>query len=132
MKNNSCKLIGKVANIPDEYTIVINVGSSILSPSNKVAVVEILGKIKDPDTQEDLGDYFNIKEILDVESTFEKYSICKKIVREHLDIFTSLSPILEDSQITKYEKVNVNPNDISGWIPEEDIVSIGDPVILLK
>lgn len=115
--------IGQVVRIIDKTELIVNAGEEDLTVGDKIIVYAIGDEIKDLNGNS-LGMYEYDKEILNVVTTTEQYSICKTNIT-HKSSFE----ILNQFQISTYEEMNVEPNDIKGLqIKNKDVVKIGDPI----
>lgn len=123
------KCIGKVIKIPNEYIVIISANKYTVNIGDDVAVYELGDEILDPDTGEKLGDFDFIKTRLEISETYEKYSICQRVVYERRSpVFGALSPMLENETVEKIKKINVNQEDNDNLKIKNPKISIGDPV----
>lgn len=68
-------LKGKVAKIIDEYRVVLNIGyDKNVEEGMRFIIYELGDEIKDPDTDESLGNYENVKAKVRIVNVSEKFS----------------------------------------------------------
>lgn len=123
--------IGKVIKIPNEYTIIVNVGNDVLSVGDAIYIVEIGSDVIDPDTGKNLGSYDFVKAELDVDEVYPCFSVCRKInYKKEKSFLQALSPLLEEKTTKYYEDLNVNPSANEHLKLMNESVNIGDPIKL--
>lgn len=123
--------IGKVIKIPNEYTIIVNVGNDVLSLGDDIYIVEAGSDVIDPDTGEKLGRYDFIKEELSVEQVYPQFSVCKKIKYENKpSVLESISPLISGQKTKVFEKIQVNEEHNDCLELKNPEVNIGDSVKL--
>lgn len=126
MDNNA---IGNIIEIPDKFTIIVDVRDIFISVGDKIVIYEPGPKILHPQTNEELGQYDFIKDIVEVIDTNESFSVCKKIVRKSGSKFSmSVTPLLQQQTYETEEELMVNQNEIKNWKIKNPVISIGDPV----
>lgn len=119
--------IFRVIEILDPTRILINGGSSQgLVEGDILEIFETGEKIKDPQTGEILGTLDFIKDKVEVVTTYEKFSLCKKIIRTKSSIFSPLSEYVTTTSVhiaeLKVNKEQITNRKISG----NPIISVGD------
>lgn len=122
--------LGKVIRIIDDRTLIVNVGSSFLNVGDEIQVYELGDVLKDLDGKE-LSYFVFVKDKLDVIDVQTDYSVCKKnkaIVKKLSSAF-ALSPLLEQ-QITEYQPLSVNRDEIQPLTPCDPQIHVGDPIKL--
>lgn len=119
--------IGKVIRILDEYTLIINTGTTTLSPDDKIQVYELGPEITDTDGSV-LCKYEFVKDELEVILVTPYYALCKKNKVVTRDTFSlPLSPVLT-GKIKEYEPLNVSEKEIQPLKIGDPVIHIGDPI----
>lgn len=129
--------IGNVIMIPNTKTIVCNYDipafKNILHKGDHISVYEPAGKIVDPNTDEQLGEFSFDKVILEVTEKADKYFVCQKVRREtNSPLSASVSALVTSKERIYYESINVNTSDNLELSLKNPEISIGDPVRYLK
>lgn len=122
--------IGNVIRIIDKYTLIINVGKTILKNGMHICVYETGDTLKNLDGSV-LCIYEHVKDTLEVVDVTDSYSVCKKIkttVSSVAEAFANIavSPLMESS----YEALDVDDAEIEPLKAQDDVIHIGDPVKL--
>ena len=132
-----------VVQIPDAYTVIINYGKEDNEDSflttrehvkvgDKVRIVKPGKEVTDPKTKKSLGFHDLTKIELEIVEMFEKFSVCKLVVRESTSTVTRvLSPMFLEKQTISYKELDV---DAKSMLPVEELeteIHIGDPVIFV-
>lgn len=122
----------KVIKILSESEILIDYGiNDGAKIGKKVRVYSTGEEITDPDTGLSLGTLDRIKVDLEIYQVYEKFSICRNIQREKVNILTPFAANFINESIS-YEKIDVNKSEISPVnIPETSPVCIGDLVKII-
>ena len=119
-------VLGHVIRIIDKYTVIVDVGNSILSLGDTVQIYSLGEPLIGLDGKE-ICKYVNVKETLAVVDVQDYYSICQKSkmvpLAPHYEI--PLSPMLERS-ITEREALTVNEAEIQHIQPADNHVHVGD------
>lgn len=128
-------IVGKIIKIPNEYTVIINAGENceFIEEGDVLEIYEPGYEIIDPETEEILGTYDYIKDEVMVDRVYEKFSVCRKIKTTKKSNFSfAISPLLSQDEITTYQKLNVDENQIekNKLTPKNTKISIGDLVRL--
>jgi hypothetical protein len=134
---------GKVANILDEYSIVINVGrnNGVTEGMTFAVFVQSSDEIKDPDSGEILGTLENVKDYVYAAHIQDKFATCvaKEIKKTPEDGEGSGAQTLSGAMMAesmskrprgtkiRTERLNVNTSQISG-VPQLGPISVGDRV----
>lgn len=132
-----------VVAIPDEYTILVNGGyeynSSIFEKNlqetitpirvgRKIEVVIPGPEVIDPKTNQSLGYYDSVKEILEVVKIHSNFFECNKIKKTN-SATSILSPMF--STDIDYIVLDVNEDDVMPSVSSshsDEIISVGDPI----
>lgn len=128
--------IFKIIKIIDEYNIIVNAGANHnIKEDDKLEVFVIGERIKDPETNEDLGTLDTIKASLIVKQVFPKFCICGNSKTTTTTATASLMRIAESLSTYNYiatstEKLKVDPKEITGGLQSDidDRLKIGDVV----
>ncbi|CZQ83556.1 Hypothetical protein Tpal_460 [Trichococcus palustris] len=121
--------IGYIVEIPNEYTVIINVGEFSVSVGDKIYIYESGKIIEDPITNQKLGQYDFIKETVEVTEVYQEFSVCKKVVRKKGNkISIAMTPLLQENIYVTYDELKVNPDENKHWAISNSLISIGDPV----
>lgn len=120
--------IGHVIRILDEYTLIIDAGSSALSVGDLIQVYEIGDIIKDLNGNP-LSYFVNIKDELEVVQVEDCYAVCKKnktILKKVSDLLVT-SPMLERTFSEKIP-LKVDKDELQPFNPGDGIIHVGDAV----
>lgn len=128
-KNEIGEITGKVVKIPNEYTIVINLGDSFVRKGTKLIIYEEGTDIIDPDTKEKLGRFDLTKDTVEVVEVYDAYSVCQKIeyIEEEGGILRALSPMMT-KKTTQKTILKLDVLDNENLSLQEPQIRIGDPV----
>lgn len=120
--------IGNVIRIIDDRTLIIDVGSPLISVGDKIKVYEVSDTLKKLDGTP-LAVFEYTKDELEVIDVEEYYSICQKnkVITVPLATQLAISPLLGRE---KHVPLNVNPEDIEPLKIKNEKICIGDPVKL--
>ncbi|MEG2651577.1 MAG: hypothetical protein RSA63_11950, partial [Eubacterium sp.] len=115
--------------IPNEYTIVINLGDSFVRKGTKLIIYEEGTDIIDPDTKEKLGRFDLTKDTVEVVEVYDAYSVCQKIeyIEEEGGILRALSPMMT-KKTTQKTILKLDVLDNENLSLQEPQIRIGDPV----
>lgn len=125
----------KVVEIIDTFTVLVNYGT--IDNAKKGDEIQILKKgedIIDPDTRQVIGTLDMPKDIVTVFITYEKFSICKKIIKNYSGILSPLSSLSSITGSTSMESVplKVNTKQITNKQYETDEpIKVGDLAVIL-
>jgi hypothetical protein len=129
----------RVVKIVDEYLIVVNYGADDGAKVGDLLQVFKEGEeVYDPVTEERLGTLDIDKGCIKVVNTYEYMSLCKSAtyyrkVSSAVNSFNStLASISNALGSTEVQPLNVNTKQISGGYSKGGLISLGDPVKLLK
>ncbi len=117
--------IGKVIRILDEYSILVDAGSSDLKEGMVVQVYTPVEMITDT-AGNPLGYYNYIKDTLKVVSTEPNFSLCRKIEKP---VYFALSPLLEN-RANENIPLNVDKDDIQPLSAIDPLIKVGDLIKL--
>ncbi len=135
-------IVGKVAKILDEYSIVVNVGRNDGVTEGMVFVVftQSSDEIKDPDSGETLGTLENVKDYVSAVHIQDKFATCvaKEVKRIPEEGESSSAQTLSGAMMAesmsarpggkiRTEKLNVNTSQIAG-MPQLGPITVGDKV----
>lgn len=126
----------KVAMIPDDTRIIINIGSEETSEVYVGREIEVYipgENVTDPDTNDIIGSYDLIKDQLEITNVYPTFSIARKVKEEKKSNFFSAisSPMLSEQTIITYKKINVNSEQNLNLQVENSTIQIGDYVKLI-
>lgn len=116
---------GKVILIPNETTVLIDLGWDILSVNSKIKVFEVLTNITNLNG-DIIGEYKFVKATLTVVEVQKNFSICKNLVKKKSSINLIISSNSEHD--FEYAKILVNEEQNLNLTPENPFISLGDPV----
>lgn len=121
-----------VVEVVNESEIIINYGledGAVVGQS--VRIYEVGPIIKHPETGEELGTYDHIKGQLEVTTPFDKFSICKRIIRKDKNSFLTITALTGGTS-KEIAKLNVDENDYTNRLNEFDkIIRPKDKVKIL-
>jgi hypothetical protein len=124
------KLLGRVIRILDEQSLVINLGLD--AGINSGDEFDVLGKsetIIDPETNEELGDFFYTKVRLEAIDVQPRYSILAKPDLKAVNVF-GFSNSDENDEI-EYQRLNVDIFELKPLGNQTDMtIHVGDNVEL--
>lgn len=118
---------GKVILIPNDSTVIINLGWDEVSVGSKIKVYEVLTNI----TNEEglvLGEYKFIKANLTVVEVQKNFSVCKNLIKKKSSIGLILSSNIENEY--EYAKILVNEQHNLNLTPNNPQISLNDPIEL--
>lgn len=99
----------KVIEIMNEKEIIINYGRMDGAEEKDIIRIYAKGKtVADPDTGEDLGTLDIIKADLEIYIAYEKFSVCRSVVRKKSNILNPISDVLFTSTSTEYKPIDVD------------------------
>lgn len=122
----------KVIEIMNEKELIINYGSNDgANIGDDIRIYSVGEEILDPDTKVSLGTLDIIKDELEIVTVYEKFSICKKLLRTNLG--SILNPLVNRTTVESVE-LNVDKSDVSGRksYNNPSPIKVGDSVIILK
>lgn len=128
------EIIGKVIEIVDDYTIIINLGKENgIKSKDKFVVYEEGYNVKDPFSEETLGRVDFDKVEVSIHKLFDKFSVCKKF-SENPNVYSSISQLISSgsNNVNKAVKLNVNETQNKLLSIKNPEVSIGDLVRVNK
>ena len=125
----------KIAKIVNDFTFIITGGSdNDLYKGDKLVIVQPGNlDILDPDTGDVIGQYTIKKGYLVVNEVYNNFSICKsetyqeEVPTNSFSTFTSSLNGNSYKTVTKYKKLNVNKDDVTGGLTP-DPIEVGDIV----
>ena len=121
----------QVIAIEDEHTILINYGFfdnakagdslRIIEPGKELIIDNI-----------NYGRYDGVKAIIEVVTPYEKFSVCQRIVRNTVKLFSPISAL--EKSIARSTPLTVKKEDISKEIapPKTTPIKVGDTAILTR
>lgn len=123
----------KVALIPDDTRIVINIGSDETTEVYKGREVEVYipgTEIIDPDTKKVIGTYDLPKAQLEITNVYPTFSVARKVIKEkQSNFFNSIaSPMLSEKTVISYGKIKVYSEENLDIKIENTTIQIGDHV----
>lgn len=126
----------KIIKIVDETTVIINGGSKQgIEKNDKFTILDKeKGAIKDPDTNEIIGELDIIKDSIYAVEIYPNMTICKSHYvkgtepREISGIATLARSFSHTGTPGYYEELNVNQKQITGLPKSNEPISIGDIV----
>ncbi len=122
----------RVIEILDEHSVLINYGRNQgADEDEQVRIISIGPEIIDPQTNETLGTLDSIKAKLTIVTTYDKFSLCKKI--ETTTRNALMSPLSQfETTTTKIKVLNVDESSISNKkVPSDTVIKVGDKVEIL-
>lgn len=122
---------GKVIRIISKVQLIINIGkSSGLNIGDQISILGIAEDIFDIDTDEKLGSFTFVKDILEVIDVQDNYSVLAKIDKYSTDPFGLNN---DDDEEVPYINLPIDFEDIEPLQSNEDkIIKLGDQVKLLS
>lgn len=122
--------IGYVVEIPDNKSIIINVGlEEDLTLGSKIVVYEEGPQVIDSKTKETLGRKDFIKAVLEVTESYDNFSICQNVTKKTLNkISYSMASLLTEKEYIEQEELNVNVNQVKDWKIRNNKIEINDPI----
>lgn len=123
------EIVAKVTGIIDSKTLLINKGflNSELKKGETLKIFEPGPEITDVETNEVLGRYDFVKDRVEIVEMFEKYSICKKKVKESSGISNALTPLLMSSTYY-YGEMDIDSDDSRMGEVTNPKITVGDPL----
>ncbi|EFV01899.1 hypothetical protein HMP0721_1293 [Pseudoramibacter alactolyticus ATCC 23263] len=118
-------MTGKIIKIPNEYTVIINLGEKDVSVHDKIIVFEVEDDVIDPITKELLGSFELKKAELEVSEVFPNFSVCHHYEKEDTGILKALSPMTPNIKKVP-QKLNVDSHD--GIYLKNPKIKVGDMV----
>ena len=116
--------VGRVIRILNDSSIIIDAGKADLRSAKKIQVFSILDKVEDLEGNY-LGDYYYIKDELNVIQTEERYSVCQKLTDSKWT--GALSPLLD--QVSREPGIiQIDEQQLSPLPEADDVIHVGDPV----
>ena len=127
--NLSAQIIGKVAAIIDEFSVVINVGRNQgVKEDMTFKIVAEKGEIKDPDTKEVLGFIEYPKATVAVVHVREKFSIAKSYeTRQIRPYIVPIPDLFGPRTVTK--ELPLAEEDLEILEPIDKNIRVGDKVV---
>lgn len=122
----------RVIEILDEYSILINYGNDEgACEGDEIRIISTGPEVKDPETGETLGTLDSIKSELTIVTTYNKFSLCKKIEITTNNILTNpLSQFQTTS--TQAKPLDIDKSSISNkQIPNDTVINVGDLVEIM-
>lgn len=106
----------KLIRILDEYTVIVDAGSDVVSKGDYFKIVGEPEEIIDPITQRNLGLFYREKAVIEVVDVYEKICVCKSL---------NLELITLDNQRSKLNVEKVE------WVSKliknlDNVILIGD------
>lgn len=126
----------KIAKIINEFTFIITGGiENGLQVDDELSVLQDKSiEVVDPDTGEMIGKYHVNKGTIFVEEVYQNFSLCRSGTYEDevpvspFSATTRMSNFISGTKtVTKYKKLQVNTDEITGGL-STDPISIGDIV----
>lgn len=116
----------RIVSIPDEYSVVVNIGAAQEIGEGDVLEIFEKGKeIIDPVTKDSLGTLDYIKATLEVVKVFEKMSLCQN--RNRRSSITNLGVVIGESLAGKRDTLDVDEEQVTGDFSGFDSkIRIGD------
>ena len=125
----------KVIDIVDDTRIIVNYGNDNTFMDKdivgtEIKIVEKGIDIKDPETQEVIGQYNPVKEKLIITDVYNKFSIARKKSAEDKPAISdyALSPTVLTESKTHFKTLKVNVQENKNLHLKSSIISIGDLV----
>jgi len=113
---------GKVAEIVDEYTVVINRGNKHgVEEDMRFVIYEPGEEIKDPDTDESLGEFEYVKAKVEVVNVQEKFSTAKTYETHTMPAIPALALLARDR--TMREELPLDEETRAG-LPKRSEISV--------
>lgn len=125
--------IGKIIEIPDSKTILINLGfkNSNIKKGDEVIIYEEGPDIKVDDSL--IGRYDFEKDIVQVVGVHDNFSVCKKILTYLKPApITSMATLMGGKEVQEEVELNVEETEIKNWEIRDSKIRINDPVKILK
>lgn len=123
--------IGKVAKIPDEYTIVVTaLPDARVDPGETVMIFEEVSNVTDPESGEKIDSYRILKSKLQVVDVFQKYFTCSKIEEKTIEPFEL--PALQVKKIKEKIKLDVNNGENENIKLRNKGIAVGDIVMMYQ
>lgn len=129
-KSQKSITLGHVIRILDKYTLIVDVGSPLLSIGDEIQVCEFGDSILDLNGNE-LSQFIFVKDTLEVTDVQERYSICKKTktVTRRVPTVAALSPLLEHTY-TEHVPLSVDDSEIHPLNSFDPKIHVGDSIKL--
>lgn len=124
--------VGKVIEIPDSKTIIINLGTSNsnIKKGDEVVIYEEGPEIKVDDNL--IGRYDFDKDTIQVVGVTDNFSICKKIIKYLRPApITSMATLMGGKEVQEEVELNVEESEIKNWEMKDPKIKINDPVKLI-
>lgn len=127
----------KIAKILDEYNVVINAGTDHnIDIGDKFQILDKKGSVvKDPETDEIIGQLDLIKATVIVKETQEKMCICSSQTHSYFksSVLTGISAGVDGMFSTEQEKLNIDNKQMTGGLRKSnEKIRVGDVVNLIK
>lgn len=120
-----------VIEILSDEEIIIDYGSlDGASRGETVRIYEVGPVVYHPVSKDDLGTLDYLKETMEIDSVYPKFSLCKKIRKKSNSILGDMAsyPMFGSYEVF-VEKIKVDADDISGKkLPHDDTIKIMDRV----
>jgi len=122
----------RVIEIVDEYSILINYGNNeSASEGEEIRIISTGPEVKDPATGETLGTLDSIKSELTIVTTYDNFSLCKKVEKTTKNILANPLSQFQTTSI-QVKPLDVDVNSISNKkAPNDKIIKVGDLVEIL-
>jgi hypothetical protein len=129
-KSKKSIALGHVIRILDIYTLIVDVGSPLLSVGDEIQVCEFGDSILDLNGNE-LSKFIFVKDTLEVTDVQEHYSICKKnkTIAHRVPTMAALSPLLEFTS-TERVPLSVDDSEIHPLNSFDSKIHVGDLIKL--
>ena len=122
----------RVIEIIDKYSLLINYGTEHgAKEGDKIRILFKGSVVIDPITQELLGTFDFIKDTLTIATTYERFSLCKKI--ESKTFNTLISPFSQFQTTSKtIEPLTIDETNVSNReVIEDNVIKVGDTIQII-
>lgn len=121
--------IGYVVEIPNNNTIIINVGfEDGYQVGDKLKIYEKGPEIVDPKTKEALGRKDYIKDTVEIVETYANFSECQRFVTREKNTFASVGSMIHGSVQKEAVNLNIKTDQNKKWEISNPLITIEDPV----
>lgn len=123
----------KVIKILDEYSIIIDYGSShMASIGDKLRIYVPGEEIKNPETDQVLGTLDKIKETVEVSTVYENFSVCNKITERVVNVINPLAALTQQTR-KSIQKLNVDEENLNPFeVKSNEPIKVGDLVMKVR
>lgn len=118
----------RVIRVMNETTLIINIGSDDgVNIGDEFSILGTAETIIDPVTNEELGDFYYTKAMLEVIEVQNKYSILAKPQRKATNVFGFPEVNVGSSNDYDYLPINVDPNEFQPLTSQQNmVIHVGD------